>query len=266
MTSTISNDGGMGPAVALIGAGPGDPELLTLKAVDRLQRADLVLYDALLEPTILLWAKQAHCFFVGKRAGNHSIAQADIGRLLVRAARRGKRVVRLKGGDPFVFGRGGEEALALAKNGIPFEIVPGISSATAAAASAAIPVTHRGACSGFIAVTGHDRDALRRALGGLSCIITVVVMMGWHHRRAISEILLDAGWPETLPVAAIKGAWTAQSARWTGTLSSLPEAPDIGTPTTIIVGEVVSVGARLTTAAIGSERLTNNQTGVGGGR
>ena len=130
--------------VSLVGAGPGDPELLTLKAVRRLGEADLVLYDALVETATLSYAARAQRFFVGKRAGRPAIRQDAINRLMIREARRGRRIVRLKCGDPFVFGRGGEEALALAAAGIPCEIVPGISSAIAAPMLAGIPVTHRG--------------------------------------------------------------------------------------------------------------------------
>ena len=130
--------------VSLVGAGPGDPDLLTQRAVRRLAEADLVLYDALVSPEVLPLASRAQCLSVGKRACRPSISQEAINRCLVRGARRGKRVVRLKCGDPFVFGRGGEEAIALAAAGVPFEIVPGVSSALAAPALAGIPVTHRG--------------------------------------------------------------------------------------------------------------------------
>src|SRR6185312_8048039 len=130
--------------VSLVGAGPGDPELLTVRAVDRLRRADLVLYDALVEEEVMTLAPQAKRFYVGKRAGRHSIDQDGIHKLMVRAAQRGERVVRLKCGDPFVLGRGGEEALALEQAGVAYEVVPGLSSAIAAPALAGIPVTHRG--------------------------------------------------------------------------------------------------------------------------
>jgi uroporphyrin-III C-methyltransferase/precorrin-2 dehydrogenase/sirohydrochlorin ferrochelatase len=138
--------------VSLVGAGPGDPDLLTVKAVRRLEDADLVIHDALVEPAVLRHAARAQRFYAGKRCGRHSIGQDEIHRLLIRAARRGRRVVRLKCGDPFVFGRGGEEALALAAAGIPFEVIPGISSAVAAPGLAGIPVTHRGLVSGFAVV------------------------------------------------------------------------------------------------------------------
>src|SRR5262245_60678945 len=130
--------------VSLVGAGPGDPGLLTRRAVARLRAADLVLYDALVDDRVLAIARRAQRFFVGKRAGRHALSQSAIHAIMIRAARRGRRVVRLKGGDPFVYGRGGEEALALQKAGIPFDIVPGVSSLFAGPALAGIPITHRG--------------------------------------------------------------------------------------------------------------------------
>src|SRR5215203_1588662 len=144
--------------VSLVGAGPGDPELLTLKAVARLAEADLVLYDALLDMETLKFATHARRFFVGKRAGRAAIRQDAINRLMIREARRGQRIVRLKGGDPFVFGRGGEEALALAAAGVAFEVIPGVTSAVAAPAYAGVPVTHRRLASSFAVVTGHEDD------------------------------------------------------------------------------------------------------------
>ena len=154
--------------VSLVGAGPGDPDLLTLRAARALAAADLVLYDALVARETLDLAPRAQRFSVGKRAGRASMDQETINRLLVRAARRGKRVVRLKGGDPFVFGRGGEEALALVAAGVPCEVVPGVSSAVAAPALAGIPVTHRGLASAFVVVSGHAESAWRPVLDGLA--------------------------------------------------------------------------------------------------
>ena len=139
--------------VSLVGAGPGDPGLLTRKAIARLRAADLVLYDALIDERILRYARRAQRFYVGKRAGRHAMTQQAIHTLMIRAARKGRRVVRLKGGDPFVFGRGGEEALALQRAGIAYDVVPGVSSAIAAPASAGIPVTHRGISSAFLVVS-----------------------------------------------------------------------------------------------------------------
>ena len=146
--------------VSLVGAGPGDPELWTVRALQRVEEADLVLYDALVDAEALRRLTDAQCFCVGKRAGRASVKQETINRLMIRAARQGKRVVRLKGGDPFVFGRGAEEALALAHAGISCEVVPGVTTAVAAPELAGIPVTHRGVASGFLVLAGHAGDAL----------------------------------------------------------------------------------------------------------
>src|SRR2546427_6703155 len=165
--------------VSIVGAGPGDPELLTRKAVARLRAADLVLYDALVDPRVLTFAKRAQRFFVGKRAHRHAISQPAIHALMIRAARKGKRVVRLKGGDPFGFGRGGEEALALRATGVPFDVVPGITSAIAAPALAGIPVTHRGLASAFLVVSGHDEEAFASAIAGVEPGgVTIVALLG----------------------------------------------------------------------------------------
>src|SRR5688500_17802435 len=165
--------------VSLVGAGPGDPELLTRKAVARLRAADLVLYDALIDERVLRLAHRAQRFFVGKRAGRHALSQTAIHAVMIRAAKRGRRVVRLKGGDPFVFGRGGEEAIALDAAGVPFDIVPGISSAVAAPALAGIPVTHRGVAAAFLVVSGHDEDAFAASIGQIAPNgLTLVVLMG----------------------------------------------------------------------------------------
>ena len=146
--------------VVIVGAGPGDPELLTVRAVRELEQAELVLYDALVSPEVLALAPNAQRFSVGKRAFRPSMRQETIHALMIRAARRGKRVVRLKGGDPFVFGRGGEEAEALSAAGIPFEIVPGVTTAVAVPAYAGIPLTHRDLASSFTVLTAARRDGL----------------------------------------------------------------------------------------------------------
>src|SRR2546426_8210712 len=149
--------------VSLVGAGPGDPELLTIRAVARLQAADLVIYDALVDRAALRHAPHARWAYVGKRAGRHSISQETIERIMVRRALHGERVVRLKSGDPFVFGRGGEEALALAAAGVPCEVVPGVSAAVAGPAPAGIPLTHRRTRSAFPGVSGDAEAALAAA-------------------------------------------------------------------------------------------------------
>ena len=235
--------------VSLVGAGPGDPDLLTRKAADRLGDADLVLYDALVDPATLALAPSAQRVFVGKRAGRPQVRQEFIHWLMIRAARTGKRVVRLKGGDPFVFGRGGEEGLALAAAGISFEVVPGVSSAIAAAALAGIPVTHRGISSGFVVVSGHAEDAYRPILESLAPhSATVVVMMGLGRIERIAELLISRGWNAMTPAAVIFGASTSSSTVWTVTLLDLKqslESPEDTAPATVVIGDVVKLGAAL---------------------
>src|SRR3954470_4130880 len=196
--------------VSLVGAGPGDPELWTVRALRRVNEADLVLYDALIDAVALRALTKAQCFCVGKRAGRASVRQETINRLLVRAARQGKRVVRLKGGDPFVFGRGAEEAIALKHAGIDYEVVPGVTSAVAAAELAGIPVTHRGVSTGFLVIAGHTGEALERAVSGVRPdSVTLVVMMGLTSRGEIASTLMRHGWPATLPAAVVCAASTS---------------------------------------------------------
>ena len=235
--------------VAIVGAGPGDPGLLTRRAADRLARADVVLYDALLDARVLGLAPRAHCFHVGKRAGRPSVSQRAIERLLVRAARRGKRVVRLKGGDPFVFGRGGEEALALAQAGVPFEIVPGVSSAIAAPALGGIPVTHRGLAGGFAVISGHAESSYGPLLDALAPgRLTVVVLMGLAERPGVARRLLARGWPPATPAAILLGASGGRSFTWAGALGALgtaalpPDRADL--PGTLVVGAVAGLALR----------------------
>src|SRR3954469_7760242 len=180
--------------VSLVGAGPGDPELWTVRAMRRVNEADLVLYDALIDAVALRALTKAQCFCVGKRAGRQSVRQETIHRLMIRAARQGKRVVRLKGGDPFVFGRGAEEALALAMAGISFEVVPGVSSAIAAPELAGIPVTHRGSSSGFLVLSGHTLDAVEKGLTAVQPnVVSLVVLMGVGARADLSAALVARG-------------------------------------------------------------------------
>ena len=231
--------------VSLVGAGPGDPDLLTLKAAQRLREADLVLYDALVNGEVLRLTARAHCFFVGKRAGAPGIRQETIHRIMIDAARLGKRVVRLKCGDPFVLGRGGEEALALEQAGIAYEIVPGVSSALAAPALARIPVTHRGLASGFAVVSGHAPEAFEREVDGLTPgALTLIVLMGLATRDVIARALVARGWAPSTPVAILIAAGTPAAAVWTGTLCRLGAASVPargGAPGTIVIGEVVSL-------------------------
>jgi uroporphyrin-III C-methyltransferase/precorrin-2 dehydrogenase/sirohydrochlorin ferrochelatase len=232
--------------VSIVGAGPGDPELLTLRASRLLASADLVLYDALVSPELLALAPRAQRFCVGKRAGRGSFRQETIHTLMIRAARRGKHVVRLKGGDPFVFGRGGEEVLALRAAGIPHEVVPGISSVLAAPALAGIPVTHRGLASAFTVVSGHAEAAWQPVLSGLRPnAATVVVLMGLGARADIAAFLLRRGWAAFTPAALLLAAGTPRAHTWTGSLRELGGAtvPEslADAPGTIVVGEVVTL-------------------------
>ncbi|MBI4485208.1 MAG: uroporphyrinogen-III C-methyltransferase, partial [Acidobacteria bacterium] len=234
--------------VSLVGAGPGDPELLTRKAVARLRAADLVLYDALVDERVLRIARRAQRFFVGKRAGRHAMTQETIHALMIRAARRGRRVVRLKGGDPFVFGRGGEEALALRHAGVPFDVVPGISNAVAAPALAGIPVTHRGVASAFLVVAGHDVASFAAHIQGLAPNrATLVVLMGLGRSALIARELVARGWPRTTPAAVIADASLPGQQVWRGTIDDLAAdrfEMDGGGPATIVIGDVVSLAAR----------------------
>ena len=235
-----------GGFVSLVGAGPGDPGLLTRRAAERLAEADLVLYDALVSGSMLTLAPRAHCFFVGKRAGRPSVKQETIQRMLIDAARLGKRVVRLKAGDPFVLGRGGEEAAALEAAGVPYEVVPGVSSALAAPALAGIPVTHRGLATGFAVVSGHAEEAWRPALDSLSPgSLTVVVLMGLASRAAIAGRLQERGWAPTTPAAICLAAGTPHAFTWTGSLAQLGAVSSedhAGAPGVLVIGAVAALG------------------------
>jgi uroporphyrin-III C-methyltransferase/precorrin-2 dehydrogenase/sirohydrochlorin ferrochelatase len=243
--------------VSLVGAGPGDPDLLTVRACRRLAEADLVLFDALAAQDLRPLAPEARWFYVGKRAGRASMAQDAINRLMVREARRGHQVVRLKGGDPFVFGRGGEEALALAEAGIPFEVIPGISSAVAAPGSFGIPVTHRGAAAAFCVVSGHAPSAYGPVLDALPASgVTLVVLMGYAARADIAARLLVRGFPAETPAALLVGATTPEAFSWIGRLDELAGALSDderigahGAPVMIVIGAVVRLAGVLGGAA-----------------
>jgi uroporphyrin-III C-methyltransferase/precorrin-2 dehydrogenase/sirohydrochlorin ferrochelatase len=243
--------------VSLVGAGPGDPGLLTRRAAERLAEADLVLYDALTDAEVLKLAPGAHCFYVGKRAGAPSVSQRAIERLLVKSARRGKRVVRLKCGDPFVFGRGGEEAQALATAGVPFEVVPGVSSSIAAPALAGIPVTHRGLSAGFAVVSGHSKRTYGPILDGIAPdSLTIVVLMGVGERGGIAARLRERGWADETPVAVVLGASSSRSTTWRGSLAELGGSalpPDTARlPGTIVIGRVAGLSLESTHAKMGA--------------
>jgi uroporphyrin-III C-methyltransferase/precorrin-2 dehydrogenase/sirohydrochlorin ferrochelatase len=244
--------------VSLVGAGPGDPGLLTRKAVARLRAADLVLYDALIDDAVLKFARRAQKFFVGKRAGRHAMTQESIHALMIRSARRGRHVVRLKGGDPFVFGRGGDEALALRRAGIPFDVVPGVTNAVAAPALAGIPVTHRGLASAFLAVSGHDLGVFTSAIAGLTPnAATIVVLMGLARSAAIATELIARGWAKSTPAAVILDASRPTQQVWYGTLDALSGEDDAARNAlvaagagTIVIGDVVAVAGELSASAV----------------
>jgi uroporphyrin-III C-methyltransferase/precorrin-2 dehydrogenase/sirohydrochlorin ferrochelatase len=235
--------------VSLVGAGPGDPGLLTRAAVARLRRADLILFDALVSPAVLQLARRARRFPVGKRAGRPSMRQETIHALMISAARRGDRVVRLKGGDPFVFGRGGEEALALRAANVPFEVIPGVSSAIAAPALASIPVTHRGIASAFTVIAGHAAASYEPVLDAMAPgAITLVFLMPLGQQRQIAAALITRGWRPATPAAILLGASREDAEEWTGTLASLASDQRVDAaarPGLIVVGEVVSVRDQL---------------------
>lgn len=236
--------GGRLPArVALVGAGPGDPDLWTRRAVAYLEQADLVLYDALVDAQALRRFTNAQCFCVGKRARRQSVRQETIHRLMIRAARAGKRVVRLKGGDPFVFGRGAEEALALATAGIPFEVVPGVSAAIAAPELAGIPLTHRGTASGFLVLSGHAIDAFERSLRAVQPnAVPLIVLMGVGSRAELAQRLMVQGWRAETPAAIICGASTPDEWVWTGIVADLEQADvPAGIAGVVVIGDVVRI-------------------------
>lgn len=237
-----------GGLVSLVGAGPGDLDLLTIRAQARLQAADLVLYDGLVHRPMLALAARARHESVARRVGPKALSQAAVTRRMIQASREGLRVVRLKSGDPFVFGRGGEEADALATAGVPYEVVPGISTAIAGPAAAGIPVTYRGLAAGFVVVSGHAPAAYEPVLDRVTPgTATLVVLMGLAHRARIGRRLVRAGWPGRTPAAIVVNASRREQRVWTGTLATLGLKDGIGTnrePGVIIVGDVVSLAAR----------------------
>jgi len=236
--------------VYLVGAGPGDPGLLTVRGLELLRQAGVIIYDRLVHPRLLDQASpQAARIFAGKLSGSHSLPQELIHELLVAYARSGHLVVRLKGGDPFVFGRGGEEAEALARAGVPFEIVPGVSSAVAVPACAGIPLTHRSLSSSFAVVTGHEACKAGPAVDWArlaTAVDTLVVLMGAKSlAKIVAQLLAHGRSPET-PVALISCGTTAAQETITGTLADiLDKAHGLQPPVVIVIGEVVALRDRL---------------------
>ncbi|MBI4263543.1 MAG: uroporphyrinogen-III C-methyltransferase [Acidobacteria bacterium] len=238
--------------VSLVGAGPGDPDLWTIRAARRIEEADLILYDALVDVEALRRATRAQCFCVGKRARRDSVPQETINRLMIRAARQGRRVVRLKGGDPFVFGRGGEEALALAMAGIPFEVVPGVTTAVAAPALAGIPVTHRGIASGFLVMAGHTSEAVDHTLRSIRPnTVSIVILMGVGARAELASRLMAHGWAPETPAAIVCNASMPDAWTWTGRLGETgAAAAPVGAAGVLVVGEVVQIREALNATSV----------------
>ena len=236
----------MSGRVTLVGAGPGDPELITVKGANALAEADVVVFDRLAPPALLdLAPPSAERVYVGKEPGRPQCSQEEIAEVLIERARRGLVVVRLKGGDPFVFGRGGEELLACARAGVPCEVVPGITAGVAAPAAAGIPVTHRGVARSFAVITASTAEPGGADLGAIAgAVDTLVLLMAAGKLEELCASLLAAGRGHDEPAAVIQWAWTPEEKTVTGTLADLPAlaaAARIGPPATLVVGAVAAL-------------------------
>lgn len=241
--------------VYLIGAGPGDPKLLTLKAAEAIGACDVIVYDHLVNPEVLAHSRQnAELIYAGKHGGEPSISQAQINRLLIGRALEGQVVARLKGGDPFIFGRGGEEAEALVEAGVDWEVIPGVSSGVAAAAYAGIPLTHRGRSSSVTFVTGHDaRGANKQGVDWSNLAQsagTLVIFMCAETLSSIARELVENGRAASTPIAIVRWGTYQHQEVYSGTLDDLIAASEYGCfkiepPAIAIVGEVAALGARL---------------------
>jgi uroporphyrin-III C-methyltransferase len=243
-------------SATLVGAGPGDPDLLTLRAVKAIQRADVILFDALVDPAVLDLARpEVRRIDIGKRCGRHAMNQAAINRLIVQLAQSGAHVVRLKGGDPFVFGRGGEELNSLRAARVPVEVVPGVTAACAAAASLQIPLTHRNVARSLHFVTGHGSDGAVpahdwRALAASGG--TIAAYMASKTLRSVAASLIEAGLPPSTPAVAVESASRPNEAHVQGTLAELPDLLEdrrLDGPTLVLIGSVVSLSQTLQEAA-----------------
>ncbi len=235
--------------VYLVGAGPGDPELLTLKALKLITIADVILYDRLVNERILDHAKPTcKLVYVGKKEGRHTIPQEEINRLLAHYVKIYDKVVRLKGGDPFVFGRGAEEALFLSRERIPFEVVPGVSSVYSVPACAGIPLTFREISSSFVVVTGHEATGKERRVDwkAFKDIDTIVILMGVRNRQRIAKELIAAGRKPEEPVAFVERGTTEEQRIVISNLKEVSEKPpDVKPPAVTVVGEVVRLHEEL---------------------
>jgi len=231
--------------VYLVGAGPGDPDLITLKAVKALQQAEVVLVDDLVNPALLAHCPQARIVPVGKRGGCKSTPQHFINRMLVALAEQGQQVVRLKGGDPFVFGRGGEEMLALRAANIPYEIIPGMTSGLGACASMEVPVTHRGYNHGVTLITGHTQDGEPLPWQALvETNTTLVIYMGMQHLPEISRGLINAGMSADMPCMVVENGTREHQRAVTSSLQAIPylaHTQGLKSPAIIVVGQVVTL-------------------------
>ncbi len=240
-------------SVYLVGAGPGEPELMTIKGRALLEKADCLVYDALANPAMLAWVKpDCKRIYVGKRAGHHALPQDKINELLVKCAAEYACTVRLKGGDPYIFGRGAEEAAALYAAGVPFEVVPGISSAIAGPAYAGIPVTHRAHCTQFTVFTGHEDPTKGESTLDIAGIAaangTKVMLMGMSRLRQTMDALMAAGQSGSVPAAAVQWAATARQRSVSATVATLAdavEAAGLGAPAVVVIGEVVTCAPSL---------------------
>src|SRR5215475_7113680 len=239
--------------VYLVGAGPGDAGLLTIRGAELLRRADVVVYDALVNAELLQLApKSAEVIYGGKRAKEHAISQSELNELLISKAKAGKTVVRLKGGDPYVFGRGGEEAEQLADAGVPFEVVPGVSSFVAVPNYAGVPLTHRGFCSKITLITGHEDPAKEASRIDWEQVAktpgTQVIMMGTDRIGQIAQTLVSNGMDGATPIAMVRWGTTGRQQSIEGTLANIAEIASnskIQPPTVAVIGDVVKLRPKL---------------------